>query len=164
MFGRLKTYFIFESYQLPPIMRRIIVDYKKLTPEILSLLVSKYPDGYDDDHVITFRNAKNELIEAVEVNTDDTVYLVKVSARLEVSMANFDEDDYADDDFNEPISELPEKAVLDSDLDPDISEDDDDIDSDLDTARNDLGESEDEKDEDEEDDEDENEDEDEDED
>jgi hypothetical protein len=111
-------------------MRRIIVDYKKLTPEILSLLVSKYPDGYDDEHVITFRNAKNELIEAVEVKTDDTVYLVKVSARLEVSMANFDEDDYADDDFNEPISELPEKAVLDSDLDPEISDDDDDIDSD----------------------------------
>lgn len=132
-------------------MKRIIVDYKKLTPEILSLLVSKYPDGYDDDHVITFRNAKNELIEAVEVNTEDTVYLVKVSARLEVSMANFDEDDYADDDFNEPISELPEKAVLDSDLEPEISEEEDDIDSDQDSAMNDLGESEDEEDEDEDD-------------
>lgn len=109
------------------IMRRIIVDYKKLTPEILSLLVSKYPDGYDDDHIITFRNAKNELVEAVEVRTDDTIYLVKVSARLEVSMANFDEDDYTDDEFNEPISELPEKAVLESDPDGVISVDDDEL-------------------------------------
>lgn len=108
-------------------MRRIIVDYKKLTPEILSLLVSKYPDGYDDDHIITFRNAKNELVEAVEVRTDDTIYLVKVSARLEVSMANFDEDDYTDDEFNEPISELPEKAVLESDPDGVISVDDDEL-------------------------------------
>lgn len=90
-------------------MRRIIVDYKKLTPEILSLLVDKYPDGYDDDDVITFRNAKNELVEAVEVKTDDTVYLVKVSARLENTMANFEEDDYNEEDFNEPIVELPEK-------------------------------------------------------
>lgn len=91
-------------------MKRIIVDFKKLTPEILSLLVEKYPDGYDDRHIIVFKNAKNETIEAVEVKTDDTVYLVKVSARLVNSMENFDEDDYEEDEFNEPISELPDKS------------------------------------------------------
>lgn len=94
-------------------MKRIIVDYRKLTPEILSLLVEKYPDGYDDDHIITFKNAKNETVEAVEVKTDDTVYLVKVSSRLETTMANFDEDDYEEADFHEPISEIPEKRKLD---------------------------------------------------
>ena len=52
-------------------MKRIIVDYKKLTPEILGLLVEKYPDGYDDDQIIAFKNAKNETIEAVEVKTED---------------------------------------------------------------------------------------------
>jgi hypothetical protein len=31
-------------------------------------LVDKFPDGYDDSNIISFRNAKNELIEAVEVN------------------------------------------------------------------------------------------------
>jgi len=107
-------------------MRRIIVDYKKLTPEILSLLVTKYPDGYDDDHIITFRNAKNELIEAVEVRTDDTIYLVKVSARLETSMANFDLDDMNDDDFGgEAISELPDKEGLETDLEDDDVTDED---------------------------------------
>lgn len=90
-------------------MKRIIVDYKKLTPEILGLLVDKYPDGYDDDQIITFKNAKNEKVEAVEVKTEDTIYLVKVSTRLENTMANFDEDDYDDSDFNEPIVEIPEK-------------------------------------------------------
>ncbi|MCB0458284.1 MAG: DNA primase [Flavobacteriaceae bacterium] len=100
-------------------MKRIIVDYKKLTPEILSLLVEKYPDGYDDNHIISFKNAKNEWVDCVEVKTDDTVYLVKVSARLEVSMANFDEDDYNEDEFTEPISELPEKDSIDPDLDLD---------------------------------------------
>ncbi len=90
-------------------MKRIIVDFRKLTPEILSLLVDKYPDGYDDDHVITFKNAKNETVEAVEVKTDDSIYLVKVSSCLETQMANFDEDDYEEADFNEPISEIPEK-------------------------------------------------------
>lgn len=92
-------------------MKRIIVDYKKLTPEILSLLVDKYPDGYDDDQVISFKNAKNETVDAVEVKTEDTIYLVKVSTRLENSMANFDEDDYEDSDYNEPIVEIPEKTT-----------------------------------------------------
>lgn len=90
-------------------MKRIIVDYKKLTPEILGLLVEKYPDGYDDDQVISFKNAKNETIDAVEVRTQDAIYLVKVSTRLENTMANYDEDDYDDADFNEPIVEIPEK-------------------------------------------------------
>lgn len=91
-------------------MKRIIVDYKKLTPEILSLLVEKYPDGYDDDQIISFKNAKNETVEAVEVRTEDSIYLVKVSTRLENTMANYDEEDYDDSDFNEPIVDLPEKA------------------------------------------------------
>ena len=118
-------------------MNRIIVDFKKLTPEILSLLVDKYPDGYDDDNVIIFKNAKNETIEAVEVRTDDTIYLVKVSSRLEISMANFDEDDHDDDDFQEPIVEISERKEIeeaevgldrfDEDFDEEI---DDNIDSD----------------------------------
>ncbi|WP_034892443.1 hypothetical protein [Gillisia sp. Hel_I_29] len=92
-------------------MKRVIVDYKKLTPEILSLLVEKYPDGYDDDQVISFKNAKNETVEAIEVRTEDSIYLVKVSTRLENTMANYDEDDYEDSDFNEPIVEIPEKNI-----------------------------------------------------
>ncbi len=93
-------------------MKRVIVDFKKLTPEILSMLVEKYPDGYDDDAVISFRNAANELVEAVEVRTDETIYLVKVSSKLENSMANFDEDDYDDVNYSEPISEMPDKKSL----------------------------------------------------
>lgn len=94
-------------------MKRTIVDFKKLTPEILSLLVDKYPDGYDDDNIITFKNSQNQTIEAVEVRTDDTIYLVKVSSSLELSMASFDEDDYDNNDYQEPISELPDKKRLD---------------------------------------------------
>jgi len=90
-------------------MKRIIVDFKKLTPEILSLLVEKYPDGYDDKHIIVFQNAKNQIIEAVEVRTEETIYLVKVSASLVNSMAKFDLDDYASGQVNEPIADLPIK-------------------------------------------------------
>lgn len=82
-------------------LRRVIVDYKKLTHDILDLLVTKYPDGYDEDNIITFKNAQNEVVECVEVRTNDTVYLVKISKRLVAAMEDFDPDEDQDDDDNE---------------------------------------------------------------
>lgn len=82
-------------------MKRVIVDFKKLTNEILTMLVEKYPDGYGDDDIIRFRNSNNETVEAVEVRTEDTTYLVKVSTKLADTMENFDEDDDFDNDNNE---------------------------------------------------------------
>ncbi|MBS7230590.1 DNA primase [Flavobacterium psychroterrae] len=101
-------------------MKRVIVDYAKLTNEILNLLVEKFPDGYDDSDVIRFRNAKNELIEAVEVRTEDTIYLVKISTKLADRIENYDEDDDIDVDVDviEPVKGL--------DLDDDIDDDDED--------------------------------------
>jgi hypothetical protein len=79
-------------------MKRVIVEYSKLTIDILDLLVEKYPDGYEYSDIIKFQNAKQETISTVEVRTDDTVYLVKISNQLEKTM-----EDYSDDDtsFNE---------------------------------------------------------------
>lgn len=101
-------------------MKRVIVDYKKLTNEILSILVEKYPDGYGDDDVIRFKNAKNETVEALEVRTDDVIYLVKVSTRLADTMENFD-DDYdfngadASDEVDSASLEIPEESMEDED-------------------------------------------------
>ena len=88
-------------------LKRVIVDFKKLTPEILALLVEKYPQGYDDGHIISFKNAKNELVEAVEVTTEDTKYLVKVSTKLAVTMENYDVDDYEDFEDDDPEAIQP---------------------------------------------------------
>ena len=100
-------------------LKRVIVDFKKLTPEVLKLLVEKYPDGYDDLNIISFKNASGENIQAVEVSTEDTKYLVKISAKLEKTMANYDEDDYEDFDEDDPA------AVQDPEM---IDEDSEDLD------------------------------------
>ncbi len=120
-------------------MKRVIVDYAKLTNEILNLLVDKFPDGYDDSDIIRFKNAKNELIEAVEVRTEDTIYLVKVSTKLSDRIENFDEDDELfvavepikglelDEDDSEDESEDENKTDSNSE-DEDDDEDDKDFD------------------------------------
>ncbi|WP_027138416.1 hypothetical protein [Gaetbulibacter saemankumensis] len=99
-------------------LKRVIVDFKKLTPEILALLVEKYPDGYDDDQIISFRNSHNEIIEAVEVTTEDTKYLVKVSSKLAITMENYDEDDYENFEGNDPEA-IQEPDMVDEDSDDD---------------------------------------------
>ena len=129
-------------------MLRKIVDYKKLNEDILNLLVEKFPDGYDETDVISFRNAQNEIIEAVEVRTEDTIYLVKVGKRLVQAMEDFgdDDSDVADDDFEEvkvddadanlddddDDEEVVKKPTMDDDGDDDDDADMDDADSDYD--------------------------------
>jgi DNA-directed RNA polymerase subunit delta len=105
-------------------MRRVIVDYAKLTGDILNLLVERFPEGYDDTDIIRFRNAQNELIEAVEVKTEDTIYLVKVSTKLASRMEKFDEED----DIDSVIEPIIPVAGLDDDED---ASDDDDVEEDL---------------------------------
>ena len=101
-------------------MKRVIVDYAKLTNEILTLLVEKFPEGYDESDIIRFKNARNEAIEAVEVRTEDTIYLVKVSTKLADRIENFDEDDEMDDEIDVPVLD-PIKGL-------DLDDDDDDVD------------------------------------
>ena len=80
-------------------MKRIIVDYNKFNTEILDLLVEKFPDGYDDSDIISFRNAEGEQIEAVEIRTDDTIYLVKIGEKLQQAIQQHEEDNFKDDYF-----------------------------------------------------------------
>lgn len=72
-------------------MKRILVDYKKLSHEIATLLIETYPYGYGDDDIIAFKNTKGEIVEAVELKTADTLYMVKISKSLSSFIANFDD-------------------------------------------------------------------------
>lgn len=98
-------------------MRRVIVDFKKLNKDILNLLVEKFPDGYEDRDIITFKNQFNETIEAVEVRTEDTCYLVKISKRLADTMENWEDDDDNDSTDVEVSSPEPSEEMDEEDDD-----------------------------------------------
>ncbi len=106
-------------------MKRVIVDYAKLTNEILASLVEKFPDSYDDSDIIRFKNAKNETIEAVEVRTEDTIYLVKVSTKLSDRIENYDEDDIIEEEV--VIDKIPGLKEL--DIEDDEEEEDEEEES-----------------------------------
>jgi DNA-directed RNA polymerase subunit delta len=94
-------------------MKRVIVDYAKLTNEILTLLVEKFPDGYDDSDIVRFKNIKNEAVEAVEVRTEDTIFLVKVSTKLADRIENFEEDDDDDDASEDAMESINDLEIAD---------------------------------------------------
>lgn len=106
-------------------MKRIIVDYSKLTNEILNLLVERFPDGYDDSNIIRFRNAHNELIEAVEVRTHDTIYLVKVSTKLASRLEKFEDEDI--EDIVAPIDAIKAIGMEEEDINEEDEEEETDL-------------------------------------
>ena len=97
-------------------MIRKIVDSQKLNEDILNLLVEKFPDGYSDKDIIAFRNAQNEYIEAVEVRTEDTVYLVKVGKRLVQAMEKHEEEEEEEDDDDSTNDSIDIDALNEGDL------------------------------------------------
>lgn len=88
-------------------MRRIIIDHKKLTPDLAALLLQKYPNGYGDDDLIAFKTPSGEWVEAVELQTPDALYLVKISKRLSSLLAALEDfEQEADGDAPETLDEI----------------------------------------------------------
>jgi DNA-directed RNA polymerase subunit delta len=83
-----------------PNKKRVIADYKNITQDLLQLLSDEYPDGFDGE-TIFFTNAKGERVEAVPLETEDTKYLVKISAQLVTKFEAFQDDDEDDDNDSE---------------------------------------------------------------
>ncbi len=133
-------------------MKRLIIDSKKMTPEIMALVKEKYPDGYYEDDIIVFKNHKNETIEAIQVETEDTIYLIKIGKYLSVGLENFemDEDvdtdaaapeiegdDEEDEDYEEKAEDDDEDSDRDDEQDEDEAEDEEDEDDKLPSDNND---------------------------
>tara|TARA_R110002096_G_scaffold434692_1_gene657410 strand:+ start:33259 stop:33549 length:291 start_codon:yes stop_codon:yes gene_type:complete len=91
------------------VKKRVIIDYKNITSEILKLFTDAYPYGHDED-IIKFTNAKGESVKAVPLETDDTKYLIKVSVEMDQKIDDFLEED---DNPTGGNSEIPEQGDLD---------------------------------------------------
>jgi hypothetical protein len=94
---------------------RLIIDYNNITPELLAILTDKYPEGFDPGVMITYTNAKGELVRAIPLETEDTKYLFKISVALQNKV-----DRYLDD-----LDAVPAVVPVDSELDDEEEEEDD---------------------------------------
>jgi len=96
-------------------MLKRLIDYKKLDHELANLLIETYPYGYGDEDIISFKNHYGELVEAVELRTKDTLYLVKISKSLSNFIANFE-----DTIIKELETKTPEDVVDSAEIKPEL--------------------------------------------
>ncbi len=95
-------------------MKRILIDYKKLENSLITRLLDSYPNGYGDEDIVAFKNHKGEFIEAVELRTEDALYLVKISQSLSHFIANFD--DNVVNEIEEDVPSETEEPVIELDM------------------------------------------------
>ena len=71
---------------------KVITEFEKLDEDIQNRVKLNYPSGFEK-HLITFKNHKKHLISALPYETDDKMYLIKMS-REKANLIILDDDDY----------------------------------------------------------------------
>jgi DNA-directed RNA polymerase subunit delta len=90
-------------------IRRVIKDYKSLGQEHIDLINEHFPNGFENEHLVSFTTPKGQFIKALEIRTDDTIYLFKIDKNMRVddeenqenegmAMGDFDNFKGGDDD------------------------------------------------------------------
>ncbi len=99
-------------------MKRVIKDYNSITDEHAALIEAAYPNGFENEHLVSFTTPKGEFIKALEIRTEDTIYLFKIDKNMKVQ-----EEEGNDDGLN--LNDLDGFKS-----DDDAAEDDEDDDND----------------------------------
>jgi preprotein translocase subunit Sec63 len=117
-------------------IRRVIKDYKSLGQEHIDLINEHFPNGFENEHLVSFTTPKGQFIKALEIRTEDTIYLFKIDKNMRVddeenqenegmAMGDFDNFKGGDDDSDsneeedDDTDDAPEESSEDSDGDED---------------------------------------------
>ena len=88
-------------------MKRIITSFEKLDDKQIELFKTQYPDGYSSQDIISFKNLKGIEIKAIQISSNNAIYLVKLNEKLinRIYNDNEDSDEELEIDSNESINE-----------------------------------------------------------
>lgn len=94
---------------------RVMKDYEKLDTTIREQIKLAYPDGFMQ-HLISFTNRDGKLVSALQFETEDKIYLVKMNqeeaSNIIASDDHYDEDGYLKDDVKEEFESKYEEVEL----------------------------------------------------
>ncbi len=113
-------------------IKRVIKDYNTLSQEHIDLINEHYPNGFENENLVSFVTPKGQFIKALEVRTDDTIYLFKVDKNMKV------DDEENQDNEGAAMSEF--ESFKEEGGEDDLDDMDDSDDDDVDVAEDDGGE------------------------
>jgi hypothetical protein len=73
---------------------RVIQDFEKLNSDIQEQVKLVYPNGFSQ-HLIKFRNKDNETVFALPFETDEKIYMIRMSVKKAIQLIE-DDSDYDD--------------------------------------------------------------------
>jgi hypothetical protein len=114
-------------------LKRVIKDYNTLTKEHIDLINEHYPNGFENENLVSFVTPKGQFIKALEVRTDDTIYLFKIDKNMKV------DDEENQDNEGAAMSEFESFKAGGGDEELDDMDDSDDDDMEADIADDDGG-------------------------
>ncbi len=110
---------------------RTVTSFDKISQELQEQIKLTYPFGFSDE-LIQFANKDGELVSALRFETDEKIYLIKMT-RTKAEQLIEEDEDYDDDGVLRPeVKEDYEDRYADLDYMPDSEADDDDADDDED--------------------------------
>lgn len=74
---------------------KVIIDFYKLSKDLQEQVKLVYPDGFID-YLIHFTNAKGQEVSALRFETDEKIYMLRMSVQMAFQIID-DDDDYDDD-------------------------------------------------------------------
>jgi hypothetical protein len=106
--------------------RRAIISYDKLSIDQKKQILRDYPDGYIN-HLTTIKTPTGETLDALIWETDEVIYLVKVTKVMPKAkpVAEVEEDDFDEvSDIKDDEAEEEEDDDFDDSFDDDKADDD----------------------------------------
>jgi hypothetical protein len=93
---------------------RVIQDFEKLNSDIQEQIKLVYPNGFSQ-HLIDFKNKDNETVYALPFETDEKIYMVRMTVKKALQLIE-DDSDYDDGgNLKEGIREKYEEEYSDVD-------------------------------------------------
>jgi len=101
--------------------KRIIKKLEQLSDELLNLIKKQYPEGYEDS-LITFNTPKGEIEVGLPLETDDTIYLIKMPKN---SIPSDDDEDDTPDPLGGSFENFDNLQIADAEAEVEDDDDDD---------------------------------------
>ncbi|WP_338768339.1 hypothetical protein WAF17_07600 [Bernardetia sp. ABR2-2B] len=76
---------------------RVITDFEKLNSDLQEQIKLVYPEGYSQ-HLIKFQNKDNQTVSALRFETNEKIYLVRMSVAMALQLIE-DDDDFDDEGY-----------------------------------------------------------------
>jgi len=83
---------------------RVIQDFEKVSTEIQEQIKLVYPEGFSQ-HLVTFQNKDNITVYALPFETDEKIYMIRMSVKEAIRLieedTDYDDDGILKDDIKE---------------------------------------------------------------